>query len=410
MARILREDQLPKSGDIDSIGTILNLEDFGDPVVSLPETATPEADLDQPPELSPEEKFDFLEHTDLCRDLSAGVVTAICNVAAEVHYQADDMLFSEGDIGDSLYFLVDGEIQILKDDVAVFTMNQPRTCIGEMALIEENASRSATVKASASTRMLKISRENFLKIAQQNFQAVEGIFRILNAKLEENLNQAKEKAEEELQYAQTEADNILATAREEANRMTQEAQTQIEHNLQTAIEEGRAQGLEESRDSIVEQTSSLSQTLQNLINEITEFRSRLTEQFEEELLEFVIVTSTKIVGLELSVKPDIIVDIVKSGLKMMEEKSQVLIYLNSEDLDRVKTFRSDLLEQYEETQHIQLSADDKLGLGELRLDNGSNLIDITWQTKVSNAVENIWQVYNSQKFDLNGTEDATITD
>ena len=150
--------------------------------------------------------------------------------------------------------------------------------------------------------------------------------------------------------------------------------------------------------------------MQNLINEITEFRSRLTEQFEEELLEFVIVTSTKIVGLELSVKPDIIVDIVKSGLKMMEEKSQVLIYLNSEDLDRVKTFRSDLLEQYEETQHIQLSADDKLGLGELRLDNGSNLIDITWQTKVSNAVENIWQVYNSQKFDLNGTEDATITD
>ena len=192
--------------------------------------------------------------------------------------------------------------------------------------------------------------------------------------------------------------------------MTQEAQTQIEHNLQTAIEEGRAQGLEESRDSIVEQTSSLSQTLQNLINEITEFRSRLTEQFEEELLEFVIVTSTKIVGLELSVKPDIIVDIVKSGLKMMEEKSQVLIYLNSEDLDRVKNFRADLLEQYEEMQQIQLSADDKLGLGELRLDNGSNLIDITWQTKVSNAVENIWQVYNSQKFDLNGTEDATITD
>ena len=192
--------------------------------------------------------------------------------------------------------------------------------------------------------------------------------------------------------------------------MTQEAQTQIEHNLQTAIEEGRAQGLEESRDSIVEQTSFLSQTLQNLINEITEFRSSLTEQFEEELLEFVIVTSTKIVGLELSVKPDIIVDIVKSGLKMMEEKSQVLIYLNSEDLDRVKNFRADLREQYEEMQQIQLSADDKLGLGELRLDNGSNLIDITWQTKVSNAVENIWQVYNSQKFDLNGTEDATITD
>ena len=95
---------------------------------------------------------------------------------------------------------------------------------------------------------------------------------------------------------------------------------------------------------------------------------------------------------------------------MMEEKSQVRISLNSEDLDRVKNFRSDLLEQYEEMQQIQFSADDKLGLGELRIDNGSNLIDITWQTKVSNAVENIWQVYNSQKFDLNGTEDATITD
>ena len=410
MARILREDQLPKSRDIDSIGTILNLEDFGDSVVSSSETATSESYVDQPPELSPEEKFDFLEHTDLCRDLSAGVVTAICNVAEEVHYQADDMLFYEGDIGDSLYFLVEGEMQILKDDVAVFTMNQPRTCIGEMALIEENATRSATVKASANTRMLRILRENFLQVAQQNFQAVEGIFRILNAKLEENLNQARERAEEELQYAQTEADNILTVAREDADRMTQAAQTQIEHNLQTAIEEGRAQGLEESRNSIVEQTSFLSQTLQNLINEVTEFRSRSAAQLEEELLEFVIVTSAKIVGLELSVKPDIIVDIVKSGLKMMEEKSQILIYLNSEDLDRVKTFRSDLLEQYEEIKQIQLSVDEKLGLGELRIDNGSNLIDITWQSKVSNAVENIWQIYNSQKVDLNGAEDAAITD
>lgn len=410
MARILREDQIPKSDDIDSIGTILNLEDFGDPVVPLPETVIPETDLDQPLELSPEEKFDFLEHTDLCRDLPVGVVTAICNVAEEVHYQTDDMLFSEGDVGDSLYFLVDGEIQILKDDVAVFTMNQPRTCIGEMALIEENASRSATIKASTSTRMLKISRGNFLEIAQQNFQAVEGLFRILNAKLEENLKQAKEKAEEELQYAQAEADNILTTARSEADRIIQEAQAQIEHNLQTAIEEGLAQGLEESRNSIVEQTSLLSQTLQNMINEITEFRSGLTEKFEEELLEFVIVTSTKIVGLELSVSPDIIVDIVKNGLKMMEDKSQILIFLNSEDLDRVKTFRSDLLAQYEETQQIQLSVDDNLGLGELRIDNGSNLVDITWQTKVSNAVENIWQIYNSQKIDLNGTKDATVTD
>ena len=59
MARILREDQIPKSDDIDSIGTILNLEDFGDPVVPLPETVIPETDLDQPLELSPEEKFDF---------------------------------------------------------------------------------------------------------------------------------------------------------------------------------------------------------------------------------------------------------------------------------------------------------------------------------------------------------------
>ena len=147
-----------------------------------------------------------------------------------------------------------------------------------------------------------------------------------------------------------------------------------------------------------------------MINEITEFRSGLTEKFEEELLEFVIVTSTKIVGLELSVSPDIIVDIVKNGLKMMEDKSQILIFLNSEDLDRVKTFRSDLLAQYEETQQIQLSVDDNLGLGELRIDNGSNLVDITWQTKVSNAVENIWQIYNSQKIDLNGTKDATVTD
>ena len=148
--------------------------------------------------LSNSEKIVFLRNADLCAGLPAEVIEAVSSITEECNYKANEILFHEGDIGDSLYLLVDGGISIQKNDDLGLEINQPGTCIGEMALIEEDVSRSATVRITEDTKFLRIIRRDFIELLEWNFQAVEGVFRVLNAKLRSDLESPKTSKNEEI--------------------------------------------------------------------------------------------------------------------------------------------------------------------------------------------------------------------
>ena len=148
--------------------------------------------------LSNSEKIVFLRNADLCAGLPAEVIEAVSSITEECNYKANEILFHEGDIGDSLYLLVDGGISIQKNDDLGLEINQPGTCIGEMALIEEDVSRSATVRITEDTKFLRIIRRDFIELLEWNFQVVEGVFRVLNAKLRSDLESLKTSKNEEI--------------------------------------------------------------------------------------------------------------------------------------------------------------------------------------------------------------------
>ena len=137
--------------------------------------------------LSSSEKIIFLHSTDLCAGLSAEVTEAISSITEECNYEANEILFHEGDTGDSLYLLVDGDVSIQKDETSILMITQPDICIGEMAILEKNTARSATVKATEATKLLRILRHDFIELLEWDFQAIEGVFRMLNAKLRNDL-------------------------------------------------------------------------------------------------------------------------------------------------------------------------------------------------------------------------------
>jgi CRP-like cAMP-binding protein len=75
-------------------------------------------------------------------------------------FEAGDVIFSEGDPGDKMYFIVDGTLDVLKTfdgqlekKIAV---QAPGGSIGEMAVIGEFF-RTATVKASTDATLLTLS-------------------------------------------------------------------------------------------------------------------------------------------------------------------------------------------------------------------------------------------------------------
>ena len=132
------------------------------------------------------EKLQFLQKTELFAELPETELKAICHIAKEVAYPAYSTIFEEGDEGDSLYLLIDGEVSIIKAGTEVLFFNEKGYCLGEIALID-NKPRSATVKTVKPTQFLRITRNDFYNAMAREPRIGMGMFRVLNDKIRRDL-------------------------------------------------------------------------------------------------------------------------------------------------------------------------------------------------------------------------------
>src|SRR5512143_1826871 len=103
---------------------------------------------------------DFLRRLPLFTDLSEEDLDHLYEMAESVTMPAGQLLMEEGAPGDALYVVLDGMFQVSKrsgKQEIIIAACQPGEVIGEMSLLEQ-APRSASVRALAESRVLKISR------------------------------------------------------------------------------------------------------------------------------------------------------------------------------------------------------------------------------------------------------------
>ena len=83
---------------------------------------------------------------------------------ARQHYEADEIIFREGDKGDRLYIVVNGTIHIVRErpgqPTALVAELGPGDCFGEMSLISDQP-RNATVRTASAADLLTLDREAF---------------------------------------------------------------------------------------------------------------------------------------------------------------------------------------------------------------------------------------------------------
>lgn len=136
--------------------------------------------------LTEEDKLQFLQQTELFAEIPESELKAISQIASEVAYPADSMLFEEGDEGDSLYLIIDGKVSIIKAGTEVLFFDEKGYCLGEIALID-NKPRSATVKTVKPTQFLRITRNDFYNAMAREPRIGSGMFRVLNDKIRRDL-------------------------------------------------------------------------------------------------------------------------------------------------------------------------------------------------------------------------------
>ena len=139
--------------------------------------------------LSTVEKILFLKSINLFEKLPGAELAHVSRISEEVSFRKGEMLMQEGEMGDALYLIVDGEVEIiLKKNNKVLAQLGKGEPIGEMGILD-SAPRSASVIALTDVETLKIEQEAFDELMTDRLEIAQGVIRVLIKRLR-NLSDA----------------------------------------------------------------------------------------------------------------------------------------------------------------------------------------------------------------------------
>lgn len=109
------------------------------------------------------------------------VTNLFLNETEPKHFKAGEKIFGEGDAGDYMYGVIEGEVHILKGGKVVDTVGAGGI-FGEMALIDKTA-RSATAVAKTDCKAAQIAEKRFYFLVQQTPNFALHLLRVLTERL-----------------------------------------------------------------------------------------------------------------------------------------------------------------------------------------------------------------------------------
>jgi CRP-like cAMP-binding protein len=134
--------------------------------------------------LSTIERVLFLRGVELFAQVPSEELVPVARVAQEVTFDAGERFITQGEVGDCLYVIVDGEASIVIEGVGQVAYRKPKSIIGEMAIISRNP-RSAHCVAATDITALRIDYEDFWELLDEQPKLARGVIKVLAQRLDE---------------------------------------------------------------------------------------------------------------------------------------------------------------------------------------------------------------------------------
>jgi CRP-like cAMP-binding protein len=105
-------------------------------------------------------------------------------------YSDQQVVFQQGQMGDSAYVVIQGSLTIMQDGKLINTLPQG-SFLGEVALMMNNGKRSATAVAQRNTKLLKIGRPEFYGLLAKNLYLAKEFQILADQRLQKDQERSK---------------------------------------------------------------------------------------------------------------------------------------------------------------------------------------------------------------------------
>lgn len=171
--------------------------------------------------------------------------------------------------------------------------------------------------------------------------------------------------------AKAEAARLLDAARAEAEDLRARAQEDAERLKAQAVAEGRERGLQAVTELLVGARAAA---------------GRARQSAEPELRVLAVRIAQKILGRELSLRPEMVADVVHEALKLAGEPGGLTVRVHPDDLPAVERGRTRLLERCRAGAVCTFRADPAIGRGGCMVETELGIVDARLSTQLD-AIE-----------------------
>ena len=141
--------------------------------------------------MSLEQEVELIRQFPIFSKIQPAMQKLLCFSADRLKFDAGQVIFNAGDVGDSAYVIIEGTVEISvptpSGPIVINEMGK-NDLLGEIAIVGE-VPRTATAKALSKLETLKISKELFMKIIHENPDAAIELVKILAARLASTTSQ-----------------------------------------------------------------------------------------------------------------------------------------------------------------------------------------------------------------------------
>ena len=130
------------------------------------------------------EKVLFLKGVDLFSQIPGEDLAQVAQIAKELYFEKGSQIIKQGDVGDCLYLIIEGEVRVLSDDQEIARLGDKES-VGEMSILDAEP-RSASVLAASDVVLLEIKQDDFYEMISERPEIAQGVIKVLTRRLRGN--------------------------------------------------------------------------------------------------------------------------------------------------------------------------------------------------------------------------------
>lgn len=199
----------------------------------------------------------------------------------------------------------------------------------------------------------------------------------------EQLQAIREQAKKVTEEARDQAQQIIGEAQGKAKKLIEEAKLYSQSVQSTAEREGFAIGREEGARQGYQEVAGLIEEARSTLQQTLRERERVLRSIEPEVARLSIKIAERIIGTQVTMGPEIIMNMVKAALERVKDRDHVILRVNSADVEAARKNKELFARVVEGVRSLEIQPDPRVERGGCIIETDLGTVDARISTQLA---------------------------